>query len=252
MSSSKIFKDDPSFTPVSLISHLEEKFEEDPDTVGENETGPETPPAAPEESSPIPDNAERENEPPPPLPDLEAVRSEAYQQGQRDAEQGLVVNLSRTLETFSQACAGIDTLHNNFLEQSRSEMINIIIAICEKIIGQELATGRDIIADSLSKALELAIRHNEYDVTVHPDDLASAEKIIPELVNSIQSLEHINLKTDPRITRGGCRLDSEVCMVDATIEAQLETAREFLDDRGVDCAPQSPDTLDRHNITEDP
>jgi len=252
MSSSKIFKDDSSFIPVSLLSKTESESPPCTDSAEQESASPDTPPLPNQNENAAhtlkssPEYAENTS-PPPPSQDLELIKAEAYQQGKHDAEQGLMVNLGQTLEAFSQACSGIDTLHNSLLEQSRGEMINIIIALCKKIIGQELATGRDIIADTLQKALELAIRHNEYDVTVHPDDLSSAEKIIPELIHSIQKLEHITLKTDPQMTRGGCRLDSSVCMVDATIEAQLETTREFLEDKGPDCAPQPLEAVPQEN-----
>lgn len=238
MSSSKIFRDDPSFTPVSLVST---KIRPD---IPEKDNQPPTPQAAePEqtqqggEQSP-PAAATTPPAPLPPLPDIDAIRAEAYEQGKQDALQGnreseqtQQSELRRTIEAFTRACGNVDNLHEEILEQSRGDMINLVIALSRKIIGREVATGRDVIADTLKKAIELAMKNNEYDIWLNPDDLATVEKMVPDLIASVQQLNHIILKTDPEILRGGCRLDSDICTVDATIEAQLETVREFLEEK---------------------
>ena len=65
-------------------------------------------------------------------------------------------------------------------------------------------------------------------MTVHPDDLAVAEAKAPELIAAVRGLERIVFKTDPTLTRGGCLLESATCSVDATVETQLDSLREFL------------------------
>ena len=239
---SKVFKDDPSFTRVSLISKGTQSTPP-PEPGGQDrkpleeiqsrEPGRETSSAPPPKETP----------PEPPAPDIEAIRKEAYEQGKFEAEQTMQTGLQTTLDAFSRACEEVDSLHKNLLEQSRGDMINLVIALSKRIIGRELTTGRDVIVDTLERAVELAIKHNEYDIRLHPDDLSTVEKMVPNLINSVQKLEHITLKTDPNITRGGCKLDSSICTVDATIEAQLETAREFLEERGPSCStPDAPDS----------
>ena len=236
MSSSKVFKDDPAFTPVSLISEEQSPpmstttLPEGQEKVPSQETQPHSTETVtlPPEQSPPPE----ETSPPPPAPDLEVIRAEAYEQGRIDAEQAIQKEVEQTIEAFSLACKEIDNQHKALLEQSRGDMINLVMALCKKIIGRELTTGRNIIVDTLKNAVELAIKDNEYDIWINPEDLATVEELVPELIGSVQKLEHVTLKTDPNITPGGCRLDSSICTVDATIEAQLETVRDFLDEKG--------------------
>jgi len=240
MSSSKIFRDDPSFTPVSLVRA---KIERD---IPERDN--QTPPPPAEEPEQAQQDAEQQPPPAaattpaapqqPPLPDIDAIRAEAYEQGKQDALQGnreseqtQQSELRQAIDAFTRACGDVDKLHEELLEQSHGDMINLVIALSRKIIGREVATGRDVIADTLRKAIELAMKHDAYDIWLNPDDLAVVEKMVPDLIASVQQLNHISLKTDPEILRGGCRLDSDICTVDATIEAQLETAREFLEEK---------------------
>ncbi len=258
MSSSKIFRDDPSFTPVSLISEniqlevaakdnqppTQKPAQQPPaaDTVKQPPTSPETTPPSPQ----------------PPVPDIDAIRAEAYEQGKQDALQGnketektQQSELRQTIEAFTHACIEVENLHEEILEQSRGDMINLVIALSRKIIGREVATGRDVIANTLKKAIELAMKNNAYDIWLNPDDLATIEKMVPDLISSVQQLNHISLKTDQEILRGGCRLDSDTCTVDATIEAQLETAREFLEEKSTKSDTLPHDDADTANPVED-
>ncbi len=259
MSSSKFFRDDSSFTPVSLVSEkiqldAAEKENQPPtqktaQQPQDADTGKQSPPTAVTTPPPSPQ---------PPLPDIDAIRAEAYEQGKQDALQGnketeqtQQSELRQTIEAFTHACADVDNLHEEILEQSRGDMINLVIALSRKIIGREVATGRDVIANTLRKALELAMKNNAYDIWLNPDDLTTVEKMVPDLISSVQQLNHISLKTDQEILRGGCRLDSDTCTVDATIEAQLETMREFLEEKSTNSDNPPHGDTDTANPVED-
>ncbi len=248
MSSSKIFKDDPSFTPITLIQ----------EEIRDNGVARE---AAPGDEEPLaPENEQEEGEKqemapapqpepsPQPAPqpveiDIEAVRQEGYDQGVRDTLEQNQNEMRQTLSAFRRACQDLVHLHSSILEQSRGDMINLVIALSRKIIGQELATGRDTIAATLQAAVDHAIASDEYVITLHPDDLARAREMEPILIESVRGLKHIVLRSSSEITRGGCRLESNTCAVDATIEAQLETAREFLEQEvsNLEGLPPRPD-----------
>jgi flagellar assembly protein FliH len=230
MSSSKVFREDPHFTPMSLVR-------ESIDLPGEETAVPEVVPAvppAPPPPAPIePPMAVEEHAPLPPEPaiDLEAIRQEAYNQGVADQIARFQIDLERTLLAFDQACRKIDKLRRQILDHSRSDLVNVLIALTEKILGQELATPRNVIASTLQTAMEQAIESEEYYVTLHPEDLAFAEAQRPELIAAIRGLERIIFKTDATISRGGCLLESAVCTVDATIEGQLEGVKSLLLDQ---------------------
>lgn len=242
MSSSKIYKDDPIFTPVSLVQH-EKSQEQEQGTPNNHENTSSKEPPQEDIPSPVQDVEIPERIPAPePAPDLETLRNEAFHQGKNEAEQVFQNEFKQTLEAFTSGCQEVDGLYKNLLEQSRGDMINLIIALSKKIIGRELDTTRDTIAKTLEIAIEQAIKYQEYDIWLNPQDLSTAEHLLPDLIGSVQQLEHINLKTDPNISPGGCKLDSPVCMVDATIEAQLETVAEFLEENEPACNPAQEKT----------
>jgi len=232
MNSSKIFRQDGHFTPTPLVQRTLDApattaqpaaaslTRSGSQPVGQTARNPATEPPAP---VPKPD-------PPPARPaiDLEAVRQEAYNQGVADQAAQFQTELELTISAFADACRKIDNQRQQMLDHSQGDLINLVIALTEKILTQELTTPRNIIAGTLQTALEQAINSEEHYVTLHPNDLAAAEAKAPELIAAIRGLERIVFKTDPSMTRGGCLLESAACTVDASIEGQLAGVRDLL------------------------
>jgi len=228
MSSSKIFKEDIHFTPIPLVQRtLAGPAKSAPSGHGQSPV-----PVASAEAAP----AVKKNEPPPqpaPAPepkiDLEAVRQEAYNRGAADQAAQAQTELEAAVSAFTAACRAIDGQRRKMLDHSRGDMITLVIALTEKIVRQELASPRNVIAAALQAALEQAIDSEEHYVTLHPDDLAVAEAKAPELIAAVRGLERIVFRTDAGMTRGGCLLESAACTVDASIEGQLTGVRDFLE-----------------------
>lgn len=238
MSSSKVFRVDNHFTPTPLVQRTlampvkTAPMEAAPSAVAQalDQVAPEPTLQA---KTPVVEPIAAPPEPPPapePAIDLEVVRQEAYNRGAADQAAQFQATLELTVSAFGEACRKIDNQRRQMLDHSQGDLINLVIALTEKILGQELVTPRNIIANTLQAALEQAIGSEEHYVTLHPDDLAVAEAKAPELIAAIRGLERIVFKTDPLMSRGGCMLESAACTVDASIEGQLAGVRDLLEE----------------------
>lgn len=253
MSSSKVFKEDTLFTPHSLVRQCinpPTKIQREPDhepvpalQTNLQEAGLEPDLAlgkAAFPAEPSPGSASEPDPPsqpePPPVPeppqvspvDLEATWQEGYNQGTADLAARMQAAFDQSIRSFAEACQKIDNLHDERMASSHTDLVNLVILLTEKILGQELATPRNHIAQTLETALEQAIAGEEFHVTLHPDDLEFAEERAPGLIKSIRGLAHLVFKTDPGVQRGGCLLESVDCTVDATLDGKLKSARELL------------------------
>lgn len=257
MSSSKVFKQDPHFTPTPLVQRNIAPVQREPkpraETAAQQPPPEETLQTLPEESGEMPPSpGEMLQETEAPI-DIEALKLEAYNQGKADLAAEWLMEFQQTISAFAEGCRKIDSQRKKMLNQSRGDLINLIILLSEKILAQELATPRNIIAATLQAALEQAIESEEYYVTVHPEDLAFAEAKAPEVVAAVRGLERLVFKTDDSMTRGGCLLESSASTVDATIETQLAAMKEFLTEQPlflpvpdidpVDWQPRPPDEV---------
>lgn len=236
MSLSKVYKQDPSFIPTTLIQEEIEEVvckEQHPEPE-ENETATNTH-LQEEQPAPAPEaRQEIQPEPPPKAPeekiDIQAVQQEAYKQGVADTTAQYQRQLETAIQAFEASCQKIDETRNAILERYRGEIINTVIEVSQNIINRELDTSRDVIAKTIERSLEQAIPSEEFIITIHPDDLNSVEHIKSGLIARIHGLNNIIIQTDHSITRGGCLLESKACSIDATIETQLESTKEFLEE----------------------
>lgn len=227
MSSSKFFKTDPMFIPIPLVRCTIAV----PTTIKETSISASPSPSEPE---PVTETARPAPHPAPePLPsvDVEAIREEAYQRGMADQAAQDQANFLTACQSLAEACQKLDTHRKELLRQGRGEIVNLIITLTKKVIAQELDTPRNIIATTLENALEQAIVSEEFYVSLHPDDLAFAEDKAPEIIAAIRGLDRIVFEADKNITRGGCLVESKVCLVDATVETQLESLKGLMEEQ---------------------
>jgi Flagellar biosynthesis/type III secretory pathway protein len=249
MNSSRIFKQDSLFTPTPLVRRTiprpkdkespatEANFPDEPaiQVGSEPEYPPEIRDEPPPEQMPEPEST--------PAIDFEAIRQEAYNRGMADLSTQFRTELRLAVAAFNDGCQKIDKQRQAMFQHNRTELINLIILLSEKILHRELASPRNVIAATLEKALEQAIASTEYTVTLHPDDLAVAEAKAPELIASIRGLSRLIFKTDANMTRGGCLLESSNCTVDASIEQQLNNMKEFLENQPAFVAPPDNESM---------
>jgi len=178
---------------------------------------------------------------------LRAARQSGYQDGYRD---GLVA-----LEAFKQSFASQTTAQIGLLMQSiTNEMSGLqqdmarTLAICathlaRQIVRTELTTEPARIAAVAHEALDtllLSARH--ITLRVHPDDHALVAQGAAEVLDA----RGARLLSDSSMTRGGCLVESDIGVIDASIETRWRRAAAALgnDEPWDPLAPAPIDPLD--------
>jgi flagellar assembly protein FliH len=103
-------------------------------------------------------------------------------------------------------------------EEVEKELVRLAIAIATQIIRREIKMDPGQIIAAVKESVRiLPLSSQKIYLHLHPDDA--------ELVRSILAPTELsppwNLIEDPLITRGGCKVDTEVSHIDASIENRL-------------------------------
>ena len=156
---------------------------------------------------------------------LRQARQSGYQDGYRD---GLVA-----LEGFKQSFAHQATLQIGQLVKSiggqldamQQEMAEALAAaalsLARQIVRSELAARPESVAAVAEEALEtlmLSARH--ITLRVHPDD----QPLVAEGAGELLAARGARLVADAGIARGGCVVESNIGLVDASIETRWRRA----------------------------
>jgi flagellar assembly protein FliH len=136
------------------------------------------------------------------------------------------------LESATQALASaveeVSRLRESLAKNSCQDMLRLVMAVSEQIIRREVTIDSNIVLVIIENALQSSVRDDHYRIRINPDDLENVTQQKPLFLASISGLKNLNIEADPAISSGGCRVDSDLGDVDATIETQLETIRQVL------------------------
>ncbi|MEN8189987.1 MAG: FliH/SctL family protein [Thermodesulfobacteriota bacterium] len=162
--------------------------------------------------------------------DLESIREKAFFAGRIDGRRECEEDYEHTAQTMLSACKQLDSLKETILLNSLEEMRNLVFLIAEKIIRTAVTVEDETITATLEHAIRLAVKSEEFHVRINPEDLDIINESKKKIIDQVSGLETLVLKPDATIERGGCLLESTNCMVDATIDSQIEAIREEIID----------------------
>ncbi len=174
---------------------------------------------------------------------LRAARQTGYQDGYRD---GLVA-LEGFKQSFAlQATAQIGALLASIggqldaLQQEMAQALALTATrLARQIVRSELATRPDAVASVAQEALDtllLSARH--ITLRVHPDD----QPLVEDGAGEVLAARGARLVADATIERGGCLVESNIGIIDATLETRWRRAAAALgaDEPWVVAAADSP------------
>lgn len=261
MSLSRYFKDKGEFKPKSLVSGVRDEDDDwQPSTVindDQKKTPIET--ALPQSShsespsldketieSAIVENSSKpdqavvdtsqpeaiEYQPSSPMPDIESMQAEAYDAGVAQGLKQAETDLGSTLATLTLVCEQLSSIRETILKNSKNEMIELVLSLSEKIIRHSVTEQNQTIIDTVESAIHQAVKSSEFYIYLHPDDMLIIQDRTQQFISGLNGLENIVVKADPTIERGGCKIESDNCTVDATISSQFKVFEENLRKKG--------------------
>lgn len=153
---------------------------------------------------------------------------EGYKKGH---EEGIESGLSETQDIRKQAQSVLEEAHRasrEYIKNERDEIVNLSLSIAEKIIEYEVDTKDKAIENIVKKSIESVIYKKSIKIWVNPLDYAILDCKMNEILSATCDKAIVSLLKDETIKRGGCKIETEVSSVDATIDTQLTKIKEAL------------------------
>lgn len=158
-----------------------------------------------------------------------AVEQEAYEkgfsQGERDGKEMGAKKLDKLLEDMKQVFEQIRAYKDDFIKEHEKHILDLLCRIAEKIVRVKIDTDKAVVRETILKAFELMSNRSHLTVKVSPKDMEYVRELRSEFFEMIQDLDSFTVEGDPKISPGGCVLETDFGHIDAQIETQLDQIR---------------------------
>ena len=126
--------------------------------------------------------------------------------------------LMQTLEELTQVRA-------QMIHQTERQMVQLALAVARRVVQREVSLDPDLLIAMARVAMERLGETAQVKVRLHPEDYEAAGAArVAQLAGS-----NVTIVADGHLNRGGCRIESDMGMLDAGVDAQLqEIARALL------------------------
>jgi len=153
--------------------------------------------------------------------DVEAIYKQAYKEG---LEKGLAAGKKQGIDEIK---ASVDSINKvaDFISEPLAELDDkvvdelsqLAIIIAKQLLRRELSADPGQVIAVVRAALD-ALPLNSQNIRIHlnPQDISLIEEIYHK--DEMAGFKYIE---NPSITRGGCKLETDVSVIDATIESQV-------------------------------
>lgn len=164
----------------------------------------------------------------------QAVEREAYERGFAAGEKG-GFDLGRQkaeglFQKIGQLIEGLGACKETAFKDMEGEIIELTLALAEKIASREIARDDEAVLKTIKRAMKVAATTGEITLKVNPADKDVLFEFKEDLAKYGVGVDGVRIEDDESIARGGCFIETNYGIVDATVAGIIDELREKLKD----------------------
>ncbi len=147
--------------------------------------------------------------------EFEKRRQEGFEKGQ---EEGKAEIAERIVECMSQSAA--------YFSKVEDVMVDLVMRALRTVFSE--MNQRDLVERVVHRALESTRNENHVTVRVSPNQADWLKTRISAILQTFPKIQFLDVQPDSRLPEDGCILETEIGVVDATLETQLKAIEKAL------------------------
>ncbi len=152
-----------------------------------------------------------------------------YDEGRAQAVGELQQEWQQKIEEAQSLLSEAYKMRDQIIQEAEPFLVELSIAIAEKLIGRQLELNPDIAIEMTRKSLARRREQGVITLCVAPEHLAFMQAAREELTLSIDSQAELHILPDATVQDFGCVIRSNFGSIDARIDTQLtEIKRELM------------------------
>jgi len=161
--------------------------------------------------------------------EADAMRAIAREEGLREGREEALAALAPALEALNQAVEAMQLEQIARAERLEAHAVDLGLFLAEKVLGGAIAVEPERVVEVVRGALRGIVERERVTVLVHPDDLELVRDAMDDIRASLGGIEHCEVQSERRVSRGGAVVRTPEGDVDARVETKLVRAREVIE-----------------------
>jgi len=138
-------------------------------------------------------------------------------------------DLMPSLVAFANAGQSLLVFEEQLISRCAPQIVDLALQIAAKVIAKAVDADAEIVASVLERAEREALDAKQLRIWLNPTDHQLLAELRPDLVKiGNDGKRTIEVFASAEIARGGCRLETESGIVDATLPTQIDEIRRQL------------------------
>lgn len=165
--------------------------------------------------------------------EAEQMREDAARHGAEHGRDEAKQELLPSLIAFANVGQTLIVFEERLISRYTPQLVRLALDIAEKITHKAIQEDSQIIISTLEQAKQEVTDAKQVRIWLHPRDFEVLREMRPELVKIGAGVGRtVEVVASDEVSRGGCRLETEIGIVDATIPTQFEEVHRQLLDEG--------------------
>jgi flagellar assembly protein FliH len=155
---------------------------------------------------------------------IQAAEQESYARGVSEGiQKGIEIQKNenlKPLKSLVQLIVELSEAKKKTIESAEEQIIQLSLAVAEKVIHLEVTTNREVILGVLKEAIRNIVDRENMKIHIHPDDLRYIMEIKPDFIKSFDGMRNVVFEEDRSVGQGGALIETLCGEVDARLEQQ--------------------------------
>lgn len=170
---------------------------------------------------------------------LKEVQEQAYQQayqlgldeGREKAFQENQALLTEKLESLNALLHKIESLKTELVTCNEAHVMQLIYHLASKLAMTEISSQKELVLEVLKAAVGDTQAEEKITVKLSAEDLQFVEQSREKLSREAEVFRNMKLEEGPHITSGGCIIETNYGVVDATVEKRVQKLWNAISDK---------------------
>ncbi len=160
--------------------------------------------------------------------------AEGFEEGKNQGSQQEIEENESLIKQLHRLFEELVVRRNALLYEAETFILRLVMAISEKVIRHELEENPHYVQTMVRETLNYVVDKDIVVVRVHPDDLVTVQSIPEDSPLSLADFKKLEFVEDAAVERGGCIVETNSGIIEATLKVKLEEIEANLLERTYD------------------